>query len=421
VDRRQEHFPASRATEAADLAVAVACVFIPHFPLRVEILRHPELDGLPLALTNLAGAARRRIITCSPEAAERGIRVGMTLRDAVNACPQAAILTSDPVHYATVFADLLRSLGSVSPGIEAGEPGCAFIDLRGLERLYGGLEHVPAALLAVVPPVLRPRIGLAANKFTAWVAAHRARPGGYHPVPRTYSKAFLAKCPVDLLPVSVEIKQRLERFGLYTLGDIARLPAGKLQAQFGPDGRRIWDLAQGCDSEPFRAIVPAERVVERLALPSATVQIETVLIGLRQLTERLYARPEVCNRGARQARLQLMLEEHRSWERTIALKGTVSDPASLFAILRYRLAGLTLEGAVEEMVLELSGLSAIYARQEHLFDNSTSLRRRQQQRIGEAVKQLKGRYGATPLYRVIPVEPWSRIPERRWGLFGYES
>jgi hypothetical protein len=100
-------------------------------------------------------------------------------------------------------------------------------------------------------------------------------------------------------------------------------------------------------------------------------------------------------------------------DRTIALKGTVSDAESLYTTLRYRLAGLTLDGAVEEITLELSGLTAVYARQEQLF--GTTLRRRQQQRVSEAVKQLKQRYGATPLYRVVPIEPWSRIPERRWG------
>lgn len=86
------------APRSASAGLVVACVLIPHFQLRVEILRHPELDGVPLALTDLAGPARRAIAKCSPEAAAEGIREGMSLRDAVNACPHAAILTSDPVH-----------------------------------------------------------------------------------------------------------------------------------------------------------------------------------------------------------------------------------------------------------------------------------------------------------------------------------
>ncbi len=408
-------------SDSEGAGVVVACVFIPHFPLRVEILRHPELDGLPLALTDLAGAGRRRIVECSPEAVALGLRVGMPLREAVGACPQAVILTSDPVAYANAFADLLRALGTVSPSVEAAEVGIAFVDLRGLDRLHGGIDNIAAALLRTVPPALRPRIGLAANKFTARVAATQARPGGVRTVPIAYAKAFLAGNPVDVLPVPLEMRRRLERFGLYHLRDIARLPLGKLQAQFGPDGRRAWELAHGQDNTPIRPLGHEERFVERLALPSPSVQIETVLMALNQVCERVYTRKEVRGRGARQARLQFLLEEHRSWDRTVTLKGTIDEPWALSNTLRYRLQGLQLEGAVEEVVLELIGLSDIHARQAQLFDDDTGLRRRQRQEIGEAVRQLKQRYGSSPLYHVVGIEPWSRIPERRWGLFAWEA
>jgi hypothetical protein len=36
--------------------------------------------------------------------------------------------------------------------------------------------------------------------------------------------------------------------------------------------------------------------------------------------------------------------------------------------------------------------------------------------IAEAARQLRARYGRVPLYHAIEVEPWSRIPERRWAL-----
>ncbi|RIK45672.1 MAG: DNA polymerase [Chloroflexi bacterium] len=406
------------APSSENAGLAVACVVIPHFQLRVEILRHPELDGLPLALTDLAGPARRAISDCSPEATQEGIRPGMPLRDAVNACPHATILTSDPVYYANVFADLLRALGAVSPGIEASELGIVWVDLRGLKRLYGGPEQAAEALLRAVPPILRPRVGLAGNKFTARVAANQARPGGYRSVPPAFAKAFLANAPVSLLPVPDEMKRRLERFGLYELRDIARLPMSKLQAQFGPDGRRAWELAQGRDDARITPIAWQERVIERLTMPAPSVQIEMVMLGLHRLVERIYGRPELRNRGVRTARLQLLLEERRSWEKTFALKGTVHTPHDLNTTLRYRLTGLQLEGAVEEIVLELSGLSTIAARQEQLFGQGA--RQRHEANMREAARSLRQRYGDTPLYRATPLEPWSRIPERRWGLLGYE-
>jgi DNA polymerase-4/protein ImuB len=405
-----------RDAHAVPDGLTVACVFIPYFPLRVEILRHPELDGLPLALTNLG--QRRLVTSASPEAQVQGIRVGMPLREAVAACPQAAILTADPVSYANAFADLVRALSVVSPGIEPGEPGVAYVDLRGLARLYGGLDGVAAALVAAVPTTYRPRIGLAGNKFVARVAAHWARPGSLRKVPADFSKAFLANCPTALLPIPEETQRRLERFGLYELRDIARLPRAKLQAQFGVVGRRIWELANGQDSEPLRPLSHEERVVARLTLPAPSVQHEMVLEGVRRLVEQLYARPELRQRGARQARLQLLIEGNRSWERTFMLKGVIADPHSLTLALFHRLSRLELEGPVEEVVLELAGLTLIYARQEELFSSGAHVR--QEASVREAVRQLKSRYEVSPVCRALRIEPWSRLPERRWGLLVWE-
>src|SRR6185437_2671436 len=124
----------------------IACLFIPHFPLRVEILRHPELDGAAVGLTDPT-ARRRAIIACSPEAAARGLRVGMSLREALVVDPEAVILNADPVAYRRTFEALLLRLSRHSPGIEAGELGCVYIDLRGLTRQAGGFDALAGAIL----------------------------------------------------------------------------------------------------------------------------------------------------------------------------------------------------------------------------------------------------------------------------------
>ena len=40
--------------------------------------------------------------------------------------------------------------------------------------------------------------------------------------------------------------------------------------------------------------------------------------------------------------------------------------------------------------------------------------------LKEAVRELTLRLGHSPLYRVVEVDPWSRIPERRHALLGLE-
>jgi hypothetical protein len=40
--------------------------------------------------------------------------------------------------------------------------------------------------------------------------------------------------------------------------------------------------------------------------------------------------------------------------------------------------------------------------------------------LREAVRELKLKLGHSPLYRVVEMDPWSRIPERRYALLSFE-
>ena len=71
---------------------------------------------------------------------------------------------------------------------------------------------------------------------------------------------------------------------------------------------------------------------------------------------------------------------------------------------------------VEEMEVTLSGLTGETGKQEGLF--VAKGRRRAQ--LEEALRQLKARFGQSPVYHIVEVEPWSRIPERRLALIDYD-
>ena len=40
--------------------------------------------------------------------------------------------------------------------------------------------------------------------------------------------------------------------------------------------------------------------------------------------------------------------------------------------------------------------------------------------LKDAIRELKLRLGHSPLYRVVEVDPWSRIPERRHALLSFD-
>jgi protein ImuB len=398
--------------------VRVACVWLPRLPLRVEVLRRPAWDGCPLVLGGEPGE-RKVVRLCSPEAERAGIRPGLPLREVTALCPEAIVLQPDPVRTAEVLEAVLTTLQRVSPAVEpAGER--LFLDLRGLKALYrADLAVLEQAIRAAVPPLLRPRIGVGGSKFAASVAARVAPPSGRQVVPAPETAAFLAPLPIAELPFDPDQLHRLELLGLRTIGGLARLPFGAVQAELGPPGARAWRLANGRDDEPIAPRRPEPTVDASLRFDDPLASVEALTAALDQLLADAFADPALLGRSVRRARLRAVLADGTSWERVVTFKEALSGREAARRALKSKLElpnGLP-PGPIEELALRLLGLGGEVAKQPGLFMTG----RGPLGQVAEAARHLRARYDRTPLYHAAEVEPWSRIPERRWALVTVED
>lgn len=394
----------------------IACVSVPHFALRVALLERPDLDGAPLVLGASPGA-RPLVLDATPEAAARGIRPGLGLREVPALCPDAVILPPHPAREAAAAERVLAGLATLSPAVEpdAGRSGCWYVELRGSERSLGTAAVAADRLLATVPPLLRPRAGIGPGKFVARVAAAGAAPGRVRIAPEGEVAAFLAPSPVALLPLPPETLRRLERLGIRTLGDLAALSPAAAQARLGAEGGRARDLAAGIDSDPVRPLPPPDVVSVALDLPAPATTRELLGLAVARLATRAFARPDLAGRHVRQARLLAALEGGGSWE----VLATLREPGGQERVERalgYRLDGVELPGPVERLALDLVAPIDAAGRQEGL----PGFRARRPRELVEAARQLAQRFGSSGLYRAVEVEPWSRIPERRRALIAFE-
>src|SRR6266699_3137863 len=183
-----------------------ACVWIPLFPLRCEEARREGLATHPTAL--LAPDLSRKLWQVSPLARHTGVRPGMTVSQAIGLCPTLRLCEPDPVHYDDCFTRLLAALNEISPVIESGELGLVYLGVDGLGGIYGSpgriieaierrLESWKVGMTDTFQPSNLPtfRVGWGLGKFTAWVAASRAKPGEAVIVPSGGEGKFLAAQP----------------------------------------------------------------------------------------------------------------------------------------------------------------------------------------------------------------------------------
>ncbi|HEY7563151.1 MAG TPA: hypothetical protein VH650_13340, partial [Gaiellaceae bacterium] len=284
----------------------VACLSIPAFALRVPLLRRPELRDRPVALAPAPGE-QPLLGSCTGAAERAGVRPGMRLSEALATCPQLELVEQDPAGVEEAWEALLRRLEAAGLAVEPVEPGCAYFDTRGMERLAGGLEQVLRRALDAVGPEWGARVGAASRRFAALAAAAVAPAGRAIVIDDGETRMFLEPLPLHLLPLSPERRDELSALGVKRLGELARLPGTAVADRLGADGAESWLLARGEGDAPVTPRQPPSELVETLSFPEPVANELTLARALAVLIERLLARPERAGRAPLQLALSAKL------------------------------------------------------------------------------------------------------------------
>jgi len=388
----------------------IACIYIPRFAVETERRRRPDVASRLI----LIGEAT--IFDCSLGAEAMNVKRGMRMSEAIGLCHQAIVLPPDIPHYQRCFEEVLDFLAGFSPEVETGGLGTAFISLAGLparpelfaEELTAGL-HLKFGYMGV--------IGVANGKFPAQIAAMSTRPGATNIIPAGSEAGFLSPMPVDYLSASDAVRWRLNLLGLITMGDIAALPLGAFQSQFGPEGKRCWELARGIDNDPLVARIIEETITRRLQLPAPAATLDTILMGVERLVYGAYGSRERSGRWVRKAVIRAALDGGGSWELPIPFREALANPRDAWFVIKTAITRRPPERPVaEDLEIELIGLNGESGKQSVMFEGKGKL----WQQIEETLRQLRAQQGQAPIGKAVEVEPWSRIPERRAALLEFD-
>lgn len=385
----------------------IACVLVPGFELRAALRKRPGLALRPAALGPRPGA-EPLVGPVTAAAEEAGVRPGMRLGEALSLCPSLHLVEQDPAAVEEEWEALLRRLEGAGFPVEPAEPGCAYVETRAVERLYGGLEPALQRALAVAGAVWDPRVGAASRRFAALAAAGVARAGQVVVVSDEQTPGFLAPLPLDAVPLEEARRRELRELGVRRLGDLASLPAGSVAERLGQDGSDAWRLARGGAKGRVRARRPASELAERLVFPDAVANELTLRRAFAVLVERVLARPEREGRFVRKLALGAKLATGGSWRRSSTLREPAAEAERLRLVLGPKLAELP--APVLELCVELVELSRSTGDQLELLKAAGDDRR---VRLGEGLRQVRASTGSGSVCSVVEVAPWSRIPETR--------
>ncbi len=208
-------------------------VDLDQFIAAVEVLRRPELVGLPVIVGGRGDPTERAVVsTASYEARRYGVGSGMPLRLAARKVPDAVILPVDAPAYTAASEQVmagLRSLGVV-------------VEVLGWDEAFLGIEsddpeafarRAQAAVLEATR--LHCSVGIGDNKVRAKIATDFGKPRGVFRLTVDNWFEVMGELPtVELWGVGSKVSKRLAQHGIDTVRQLADADESVLVGEFGP-------------------------------------------------------------------------------------------------------------------------------------------------------------------------------------------
>ena len=372
------------------------------FFVSVELLERPELRGRPVVV---GGTGPRGVVAAaSYEARAFGVHSAMPSAVARRLCPQALFLDGRHERYREVSAVVMDIFGSITPLVEPLSLDEAFLDVSGRVRALGPAPGIAATIRRRVLD----EVGLTCS--VGVTAKPRATPtgpvfgSGVAVVDPDDVEAFLWPLAAsDLWGVGPATLAKLERLGVATVGDIARLPLDALCRAVGnASGTQLHRLSHGLDDRPVEPGQVAKSISHEETFPTDVTDRARLEREVVRLADAVADRLRRAGSYAHTVQLKLRHGTFQTLTRSSTLPAGTDDGIEIARIARTMLDGIDVSGGVRLLGVGVSGLAEAEHRAEQLsllddagaappdWAASPTVDRR---RLNEAVDEIRDRFG----------------------------
>ena len=352
-------------------ALDVLHVDMDAFFAAVEVLDDPRLARLPVIVGGIG--SRGVVASCSYEARATGVRSAMSMAEARRRCPRAVVLPGRHGRYGEVSRQLRTVFEVFTPLIEPIALDEAFLDVSGGHRLFGSSSAIAHAIRSRVLEELELScsVGVARTKLLAKLASRAAKPSvspdgpiagaGVFAVPPDGELAFLHPRPVsDLWGVGPRTVERLARYGISTIGDLAAIDATHLGRLVGrAAGMQLHELAWARDDRPVVPDRPVKSVGHEETFATDVHEPAKVRLEVVRMADAVSSRLRSSGLAGRTVTVKVRYGDFTTITRSHSLRRPIGSSAELVKISAALLAGIDIRHGVRLLGVSASSLEAI--------------------------------------------------------------
>jgi DNA polymerase-4 len=236
-----------------------------HYPAKGRVIIHLDMNAFYCSVheaeqpekyknrpTAVSGSVEQRkgiLVTCSYTARSKGIKTGMTVRQALKLCPELILIKPDFDLYRKYSRGFMTIARQYTPLVESVSIDECYMDITGSKMFGSPLEIAELLQQRIALEWSLPcSIGLAPNKLLAKMASDMKKPNGLTVLRIRDVKKVLWDKPCDtLFGIGKKTAMKLEKLNIRTIGQLAETDEAVLIKHFGVVGSWMKSAAHGID------------------------------------------------------------------------------------------------------------------------------------------------------------------------------
>lgn len=224
-----------------------------NFYASVEMLRHPELQGKPVAVCGSHEDRHGIVLAKNTIAKEAGVKTGDVFWQAKKKCPQIVEIPAEFSAYLRVSKAVRAIYERYTDRVEAFGIDECWLDVSESEKMFGGAQSIAEKIRAAVKREIgiTVSVGVSWNKIFAKLASDMKKPDAVTVItPENYRSVAWALPVEELLYVGPATARKLKLRGIHKIGQLAQTPVELLSDWLGKWGEYLHAFANGEDQTP---------------------------------------------------------------------------------------------------------------------------------------------------------------------------